>query len=120
MRLRFVTPCAALVVLLPSAARAQGNLSAQGFGYPSGVFSTRALGTGGAIGEIDPVSSSNPAAISSFGGAALYFQADPESRTLHLGTGTESTKIARYPLVAAAVPLGDRFMLGLSVSTTPV
>ena len=116
MRLRLLTSAAALIVLLPNASHAQGNLSTQGFGYPSGVFSTRALGTGGAIGEIDPLSSANPAAISAFGGAALYFQAEPESRTLHLGTGTESTKIARYPLVAAAVPLGESFMLGLSVS----
>jgi hypothetical protein len=106
----------ALVALLPAAARAQGNLSTQGFGYPAGVLSTRALGTGGAIGEIDPLSTANPAAISSFGGAALYFQADPESRTLHLGTGTESAKVARYPLIAASVPMGESFMLGLSVS----
>ena len=31
-------------------ARAQANLSTQGFGFPTGQFSTRALGTGGAIG----------------------------------------------------------------------
>jgi hypothetical protein len=62
------------------------------------------------------LSSSNPAAISAFGGAALYFQAEPESRTLHLGAGTESSKIARYPLIAASVPIGETFMLGLSVS----
>jgi hypothetical protein len=116
MRLRLLTPFAALVALLPSAARAQGNLSTQGFGYPAGVLSTRALGTGGAIGEIDPLSSSNPAAISAFGGAALYFQADPESRTLHIGSGTESARIARYPLIAASIPLTESFMLGLSVS----
>ena len=116
MRLRLSVSLAALVAVLPGVARAQGNLSTQGFGYPSGVYSTRALGTGGAIGEIDPLSSANPAAIISFVGAALYFQADPESRTLHIGTGTESAKIARYPLIAAAVPISESFMLGLSVS----
>ena len=116
MRLRLFTLSAAVIASVPGSLYAQGNLSTQGFGYPAGVLSTRALGTGGAIGEIDPTSSSNPAAISSFGGAALYFQADPESRTLHIGTGTESSKIARYPLIAAAVPMGESFMLGLSVS----
>src|SRR4051812_18817446 len=115
MRPRFFL-FAALIASISTAAQAQGNLSTQGFGYPAGVLSTRALGTGGAIGEIDPLSSSNPAALISFGGAALYFQADPESRTLHIGSGSESARIARYPLIAASVPLGESFMLGLSVS----
>ena len=116
MRLRLHASLAALVALLPGALRAQGSLSTQGFGYPAGVLSTRALGTGGAIGEIDPLSSSNPAALSSFGGAALYFQADPEMRTLHVSGASESATIARYPLIAAAIPLTESFMLGLSVS----
>ena len=115
MRLRFIS-FAALVALIPAGARAQGNLSNQGFGYPAGVLSARAQGTGGAIGEIDPLSSSNPAALMSFGGSAVYFQAEPESRTLHLGNGSETSKVARYPLVAASVPMGESFMLGLSVS----
>jgi len=103
-------------VLLPVAADAQGTLSTLGFGYPSGLLSTRALGTGGATGEIDPLSTANPAAIASFGGAALYFQAEPESRTLHVGSATETAKISRYPLVVAAIPVTETFMLGLSVS----
>ena len=107
---------ASALALLPTALVAQGTLSTLGFGYPSGVFSTRALGAGGATGEIDPLSSANPAAISAFGGSALYFQAEPESRTLHVGNATESARIARYPLIAAAVPLTETFMLGLSVS----
>ncbi len=116
MRSRLLYSVAALVALVSTAARTQGTLSTQGFGYPSGVLSTRALGAGGAIGEIDPLSSANPAAIISSGGSALYFQAEPESRTLHLGNATESARIARYPLVSASVPLTESFMLGLSVS----
>jgi hypothetical protein len=116
MRPRLPLSFAAAVALLPAAAAAQGNLSTLGFGYPSGVFSTRALGAGGAIGEIDPLSSANPAAIISFGGSALYFQADPESRTLHVGNATETARIARYPLIAASIPVTETFMLGLSVS----
>ena len=116
MRSRFLISISALSALLSVTARAQGNLSTQGFGYPSGVFSTRALGTGGAIGEIDPLSSANPATIGSLGGSALYFQADPETRILRLGSATESARIARYPLVSAAIPLTETFTLGFSVS----
>jgi hypothetical protein len=116
MRTRFVRSIAAIALPIASVVHAQGALSTQGFGYPSGVMSSRALGTGGAIGEIDPLSSSNPASISAFGGAALYFQAEPESRTLHVGNATESAKIARYPLIVASVPLTESFTLGLSVS----
>ena len=104
------------VLLLPASARAQGNLSTLGFGYPAGLLSSRALGTGGAIGEIDPLSASNPASILSFGGSALYFQAEPEYRTLHVGSATEKTTTARYPLVAAAIPITTDIMLGVSVS----
>lgn len=107
---------AAAALLLPAGARAQGNVSTLGFGYPAGLLSTRALGTGGAIGEIDPLSVSNPAAISSFGGSVLYFQVDPEYRTLHVGNASEKTSIARYPLIAAAIPVTQDVLLGLSVS----
>ena len=107
---------AAATLLLPWGVRAQGALSTLGFGYPTGLLSTRALGTGGAIGEIDPLSVSNPAAISSFGGSVLYFQAEPEYRTLHVGSASEKTSIARYPIIAAAFPLTQDVLLGLSVS----
>src|SRR5690242_18553488 len=38
---------------------AQANLSSQGFGYPTGQFSTRTYGTGGALAELDPLSPVN-------------------------------------------------------------
>lgn len=107
---------AAAALCLPGFAHAQGTLSTLGFGYPSGQLSTRALGTGGALGEIDPLSASNPAAIGYFGGSALYFQAEPEYRTLHIGSASERTSVARYPLIAAAIPITPAVMLGLSVS----
>jgi hypothetical protein len=107
----------AAILFVPAAASAQGSLSVLGFGYPAGNGqSTRSLGAGGALGEIDPLSVSNPASILSFGGAALYFQAEPEYRTLKSGTQTERTTIARYPLIVAAIPLRQNLMLGLSVS----
>jgi len=103
---------------LGTRAQAQGTLSTQGFGYPNGQLSTRALGTGGALGESDPYSATNPAALFNFGGASvLYFQAEPEYRKLSVGGQTESATIARYPLVAAGVPVGTRFYLGLSASS---
>lgn len=103
-------------LLLPASALAQGTLSTLGFGYPAGQLSTRALGTGGALGEIDPLSVSNPASIINFGGSALYFQAEPEYRTLHVGTQSERTTVARYPLIVASIPVTPTIMLGLSVS----
>jgi hypothetical protein len=108
---------AVAALLAPAGAYAQGTISTLGFGYPTGgQLSTRALGAGGALGETDPLSASNPAAIGYFGGSALYFQADPEYRTLHVNGATESTSIARFPLIAASIPLSSRFMLGLSAS----
>ena len=98
------------------AARRSGHADVLGFGYPSGQQSTRSLGTGGALGEIDPMSSSNPAALLSAGGSALYFQAEPEYRTLSNPASSQRTSIARYPLVVATIPIRSNLMLGLSFS----
>jgi hypothetical protein len=114
-RLQSVLVAAALLTL-PPLAGAQGTLSTQGFGYPTGGMSTRALGTGGAITEFDPLSSTNPAAIPRIGGGALYVQLEPEYRQLTVGSGTENARIARHPLAFVAVPLRSGLMAGLSVS----
>lgn len=106
----------AAALLAPAMAHAQGTLSTLGFGYPSGQLSTRSLGAGGATGEIDPLSVSNPSSIAYFGGSVLYFQAEPEYRTLHVGGASENTSIARYPLVVASIPVSDKVMVGLSFS----
>jgi hypothetical protein len=108
---------AATLLAAPALASAQGTLSTQGFGYPAGQLSTRTLGTGGALGEIDPLSVSNPSAIANFGGAALYFQIEPEYRKIAVGGSSESSTVARYPLVAAAVPITRSLFAGLSAST---
>ena len=39
----------------PLRALAQGTLSTQGFGYPAGGMSTRALSMGGSVAELDPI-----------------------------------------------------------------
>lgn len=106
----------AVLALLPAAAVAQGSLGTQGFGYSTGQLSTRALGAGGAMGEMDPLSATNPAVLSYFGGTVLYLQAEPEYRTLTSGANSEASSVARYPLVAAAFPVSSTWTLGLSAS----
>lgn len=107
----------AAMLLLPAAARGQGTLSTQGFGYPAGgQVSARSLGAGAALAENDPISATNPAAIFNFGGPVLYFQAEPEYRRVTRGGATEGATIARYPLVTAGVPIGSRLFAGLTVS----
>jgi hypothetical protein len=101
---------------LPRAARAQGTLSTQGFGYPTGEMSARALGTGGAIAEFDPYSATNPGALAGIGATALYMQAEPEFRSLRAAAGTQSGMIARHPLTGLAVPFHGSWVVGVSVS----
>ena len=114
--IRFLLIAAALS-LGATAAGAQGNLSAQGFGYPPGQLSTRALAMGGGFAEFDPQSAINPQAVGSWGPAGLYFQYDPEFRRVSVGPQSARTTTARFPVLAAAVPLGTRFAIGVAAST---
>ena len=116
MRSLSVRLLAAALAALPAVAGAQGTLSTQGFGYPTGQLSTRSLGAGGALGEIDPISVTNPAALLGLGGSALYFQAEPEYRTITRAGATQHSTIARFPLVAGGVPLSPNLFVGVSVS----
>ena len=88
---------AALSFACALSARAQSNLSVQGFGYSAGQFSSRAQGTGGAIAESDPFSPVNPASIAVFPSRILFFQMEPEFRSVTSARGTERTSTARYP-----------------------
>jgi len=106
-----------LVALVPHLVGAQSNLSSQGFGYPPGQFSSRALGTGAAIGEIDPLSPINPATLAVLGARTVYFQAQPEYRTVTGPGGTERTTTARYPVVFGAIPVGASWMISIGSST---
>jgi hypothetical protein len=115
-RLRSALAASLCLLALPSLAAAQGTLSALGFGYPAGQISTRSLGAGGSIAEFDPFSSTNPAAVSSFGGSALYVQAEPEYRTLNVGSTSQTGMIARHPLVSAALPISSSIIGGISLS----
>jgi hypothetical protein len=116
---RVSTLSAAVVLALSGAsgAAAQGNLSTFGFGYPPGQLSTRSQTTGGAIAEIDPVSTLNPAALVNWGGSAVYFQIEPEFRRVTLAAGSEGTTTARYPLTGGALAIGSRWTVGFAAST---
>jgi hypothetical protein len=118
MSMRLSSLAAAWLVLaaLPHAASAQGTLSTQGFGYPTGEMGARALGTGGAIAEFDPYSSTNPSALAGVGSTALYVQAEPEFRSLRAGSGTENGTITRHPLAALTVPFRGSWVFGVSVA----
>lgn len=109
--------CGAALVLAASAAHAQGTLGAQGFGYPPGQLSVYSRSIGGATGEVDAVSPINPASLILFRRGALYIQSEQESRSLDAGGQSGSTRSYRFPLFAAGVPIGSRFMLGVSFST---
>lgn len=108
---------AALLVASAASARAQSNLSVQGFGFPTGQFSARTQGTGGALAESDPLTPVNPASIGAFQNKILFFQLEPEFRSVRTAAGSEKTSTARYPVILAALPLGKRFVLSLSSST---
>jgi len=96
---------------------AQGTLSAQGLGFPPGQLSTHARTMGGAVGEADPMSPLNPAAIGLLNSAVIMMQAEPEYRTLRVGDRTVRTTISRFPLFMGALPLGSRWAMSLSAST---
>jgi hypothetical protein len=108
---------AVLSLLVAPTVRAQGNLSQQGLGFPPGQFSTRALGTAGAIGEVDPLSPINPAALSSVFNTVLSAQAEPEFRSVSTPSSTDKTTTARFTLFGAVIPIGTRWVIGAGSST---
>jgi hypothetical protein len=118
--MRHVTgACAGAVFLLGLAGEvgAQGNLSTFGFGYPPGQLSARAQATGGGVGELDPASTLNPAALVNWGSSAVYFQIEPEFRTVSAPSISDRTTTARYPLTTGALQLGSRWVTGIAWST---
>jgi hypothetical protein len=107
----------ALVAFGAPALRAQGTLSTQGFGYPPGQVSTQAASMGGGLGETDPFSPLNPAALAGWLRSGLYFQYSPEYRSVSANGATDHTMTARFPLMQGALTLGRRTVIGVSWST---
>jgi hypothetical protein len=106
-----------IAVSAPHDAGAQGNLSTQGLGFPPGQLSTPAISMGGAIGEADPFSPLNPAAIGLLTAPIIFFQAEPEYRSLRIGGQLLRSSVARFPLFLGSIPLGQRWTISASAST---
>ena len=102
---------------LASRASAQASLSLQGFGFPAGQMSTRTLGAGGSLAEIDPLTPVNPASVALLLTRMIYFQAEPEFRTVHSPSGTDNTTTPRYPNVFGAIPVASGLVLSLGSSS---
>ncbi len=111
-----LTAAVVLMAGATSAAAAQGSLSVQGFGYPGGQLSTRALSTGGSLVDFDPQSPLNPAALALGQRASVYLQYDPEFRS-QKNSGTNITNTtARFPLFGVSGRYND-LTFGLSMSS---
>ncbi|HUQ47411.1 MAG TPA: hypothetical protein VM053_04095 [Gemmatimonadaceae bacterium] len=117
MRRLRIAVVAAASTLISSGAFAQGTLSTQGFGYPPGQLSARALGTGGGLAEFDFDTPINPSAIGLSGEMRLYLQYEPELRKLSNGSAASTTTTSRFPLISLLVPAGAHATFGLSAST---
>ena len=96
---------------------AQGVASVQGYGYPTGQLGARAGATAGALTEFDETTPLNPATVLAWQAAGLHFQYEPEFRTNTVSTGSFRTVANRIPVVIAALPLGQRAALALSLSS---
>ena len=107
----------ASLLAAPVAAHAQGAVSQQGLGFPPGQLSTRALTTGGALGEFDANSPLNPAALEGTERSSLFFQYEPEYRRVTVGGRDVSTRTSRFPLVGGTLRLTDRSALAVTAST---
>jgi hypothetical protein len=115
--MRRLTRAVALLIALPATGLAQGTISTQGFGYPTGGLSTRAAAAGGAFGEFDFSSPRNPSSTLGWGRGGLYFQYEPEFRRVTAGPVSDNTMTARFPIWMAGMQLGSRAMGTVTAST---
>ena len=113
MRFRWLVSLA----VFASPLAAQGTLSTQGFGYHPGQISSRARATGGALGEFDPASALNPAALAWWERSGVMLEYAPEFRRVTTAGSRETATIARFPLSGAALAIGGRAVLGVTLST---
>jgi len=117
MRARSIALAAVFAAFFVSRGEAQGALSLEGLGYPTGQFSARAEGVGGAAADFDALSLVTPASLAGVGSPSLFLQYSPEFRRVTTPSGSARTTTARFPLVAGVLPMGQDWTLGLSSST---
>jgi hypothetical protein len=115
--MRRLVMTALLAAASAAPAWAQGALSLQGFGYPTGQLGTRAAGMAGATGETDAASPINPGALPGAGRSNFSFQIDPEYRQVMLNGRAVNTKTTRFPVISMGTRAGARGFLGVSFST---
>ena len=116
-RASIVAALAASTLGVARRGEAQGSLAAQGFGFAPGQLSTRALGLGASMTELDPVSPRNPASVARWGRPGLYMQYDPEFRRVSSAGGRDGTLNARFPLIGGATRVHRRLTAGVVIST---
>ena len=112
-----LTQVVAMLLALPAVGVAQGTISTQGFGYPTGGLSTRAAAAGGGFAEFDFTSPRNPSSTLGWGRGGLYFQYEPEFRRVTVGPASDNTMTARFPIWMAGMQLGSRAMGTVTAST---
>lgn len=108
---------ATLALMIARRGDAQSSLAGQGFGYPPGQLSTRAITLGSSMAELDPASARNPASISRWGRPGLYMQYDPEFRRVQSAAGRDGTMNVRFPLIGGATRVHRRVTAGVTIST---
>ena len=108
---------ASLALLAAAPLAAQGTLSTQGFGYPTGQLAARARALGGGLADLDPLSPLNPAAIGALGRPGVYFEYSPEWRRVSTPDGSDASAVSRFPVLGVNIGVGERWMLGFSSST---
>lgn len=108
---------AACALLAAGSLAAQGSVSVQGFGYPPGQLGTRSGSMAGGIGEHDPESALNPAALGLARATMIFFQYAPEFRTVDVAGSSSRTTTIRFPMVGGYARLGERARIGLHIST---
>ena len=59
----------------------------------------------------------NPASLNSWGRPGLYFQYDPEFRSVQTNGTSDNTLTARFPMIEGALNIGPRFTFGISSTT---
>ena len=112
---RLTLAVAVIAAAVPLAA--QGTAGSQGFGYPTGQLGGRASATVGAFTEFDETTPLNPSALLGWRNAGVYFQYEPEFRTTQANGSTIRTAVNRVPVVLAALPIGSRMTVALSLSS---
>ncbi|HEU4632274.1 MAG TPA: hypothetical protein VFS08_21160 [Gemmatimonadaceae bacterium] len=118
MRLSRLLAGAAVLALAPAAvARAQGTVGAQGLGYPPGQLSTISEGAAGALADFDGSSAVNPAAIVNVPTVSLFVHVAPERRRTTVGAASDESRVVRFPVIGAVIPLGSHGAIGLGSST---